>query len=189
MVRDTGAGISKENLEHLFEEGVQFHADLLQAGGGSGLGLWISKGIVEMHGGTLTGHSDGAGRGSVFTFRLPAYLNTSANYISTNVSLIQQYQLRSQPPSQCCTKFTTSTVDVTDDVLHLSSVFASLQISRVLVVDDAASSRKIVCRLLRMTGCEFVEAANGQECINKFQDPVLFPSPPDLILVDYEMPM
>jgi hypothetical protein len=177
---------------------VQFHADLLQAGGGSGLGLWISKGIVEMHGGSLTGHSDGAGRGSVFTFRLPAYLNTAHNYVSTNISLAQHQQHlhrqqardSSQPLPQGNTHTrTTSATDVTDEVLNLSSVFASLRISRVLVVDDAASSRKIVCRLLRVARCECVEAANGQECIDKFQDRSLFPTPPDLILVDYEMPM
>jgi signal transduction histidine kinase len=43
-VTDFGAGISKDNQLHLFREGVQFHANQLQAGQGSGLGLWISHG-------------------------------------------------------------------------------------------------------------------------------------------------
>lgn len=43
-VRDSGPGLSAENLKHLFREGVQFEPNRLQAGGGSGLGLWISKG-------------------------------------------------------------------------------------------------------------------------------------------------
>ena len=43
-VLDTGAGISKQNQLQLFQEGVQFNANQLQAGQGSGLGLWISKG-------------------------------------------------------------------------------------------------------------------------------------------------
>ena len=43
-VKDTGAGLSSANLDKLFGEGVQFNANGLQGGGGSGLGLFISKG-------------------------------------------------------------------------------------------------------------------------------------------------
>jgi signal transduction histidine kinase len=42
-VSDTGHGISKENQSKIFKEIVQFHPEILQAGGGSGLGLWIVK--------------------------------------------------------------------------------------------------------------------------------------------------
>jgi len=52
-VVDTGAGISPENQKKLFKEIVQFNPEKLQAGGGSGLGLWITKGIVDMHGGAI----------------------------------------------------------------------------------------------------------------------------------------
>ena len=51
-VKDTGAGISEENQRKLFGQYVQFNASKLQQGNGSGLGLWISKGITELHGGT-----------------------------------------------------------------------------------------------------------------------------------------
>lgn len=51
-VTDSGPGISKENQKKLFGQYVQFHAGKLQQGNGSGLGLWISKGITELHGGT-----------------------------------------------------------------------------------------------------------------------------------------
>ena len=46
-VIDSGAGISKENQKKLFGQYVQFNANSLQKGGGSGLGLWISKGKIE----------------------------------------------------------------------------------------------------------------------------------------------
>ena len=45
--KDSGAGLSKDNLSQLFKEGVQFKANELQGGGGSGLGLFITKGIVQ----------------------------------------------------------------------------------------------------------------------------------------------
>lgn len=51
-VKDSGAGISEENQKKLFGQYVQFNAGKLQQGNGSGLGLWISKGITELHGGT-----------------------------------------------------------------------------------------------------------------------------------------
>ena len=52
-VQDTGAGISIDNQQKLFGQYVQFDANKLQKGNGSGLGLWISKGITELHGGTV----------------------------------------------------------------------------------------------------------------------------------------
>ena len=67
VVTDTGAGISQENLVRLFKEIVQFNPEVLQAGGGSGLGLYITSSIVQMHGGTISAYSAGAGNGSTFT--------------------------------------------------------------------------------------------------------------------------
>ena len=52
-VQDSGVGISVENQKRLFNEVVQFHAKAHQGGGGSGLGLWISKKIIDMHGNFL----------------------------------------------------------------------------------------------------------------------------------------
>ena len=74
-VRDSGAGISEENQRRLFKEVVQFNPELLQNGGGSGLGMCISKGIMDMHGGSICVYSAGEGQGSVFTLRLPMTRN------------------------------------------------------------------------------------------------------------------
>jgi signal transduction histidine kinase len=46
VVTDSGAGISEENQKRLFREIVQFNHEKLHAGGSSGLGLWISRGIM-----------------------------------------------------------------------------------------------------------------------------------------------
>jgi signal transduction histidine kinase/CheY-like chemotaxis protein len=71
VVTDTGAGISAENQEKLFKEIVQFNPEILQAGGGSGFGLFLSKGIVDLHGGKLSVYSAGEGQGSSFTIEVP----------------------------------------------------------------------------------------------------------------------
>jgi signal transduction histidine kinase len=67
-VRDTGTGIPAELLPRIFEMFTQGGG----ASGGLGIGLALAKRIVELHGGTLTAHSDGPGTGSTFTARLPA---------------------------------------------------------------------------------------------------------------------
>ena len=70
-IEDHGPGMDGEELGRLFQEGVQFNPNQLQAGQGSGLGLWISKGIIELHMGRLTARSEGLGKGSTFTIEIP----------------------------------------------------------------------------------------------------------------------
>ena len=76
-VCDSGAGMTEDNLANLFQEGVQFNANQLQNGKGSGIGLWVSKGFVTRHLGSLTATSEGIGLGSTFTVELPAYMPIS----------------------------------------------------------------------------------------------------------------
>eukprot|EP01031_Cornospumella_fuschlensis_P030741 gene30741-37143_t len=72
-VTDTGAGISLQNQKKLFGQYVQFNAAQLQQGKGSGLGLWITKSIVEMHKGHIGVISEGEGMGSMFYVDLPLF--------------------------------------------------------------------------------------------------------------------
>ena len=66
-VRDTGEGIPAEDLPRVF---TKFFRRDHGRPTGTGLGLWISQGLVEAHGGQLTAESD-LGRGSTFRFTLP----------------------------------------------------------------------------------------------------------------------
>ena len=70
-VEDTGAGFTAEQASHLFQPFSQVHDPMQTTRAGSGLGLYICKGIVEQHGGGITAHSDGPGKGARFTFVLP----------------------------------------------------------------------------------------------------------------------
>jgi signal transduction histidine kinase len=70
-VADTGVGIRPEDLPRLFQEFVQLETTAAQAHEGTGLGLALTKRLVELHGGTITAASDGEGLGSTFTVRLP----------------------------------------------------------------------------------------------------------------------
>ncbi|MHB9026346.1 MAG: PAS domain-containing protein [Armatimonadota bacterium] len=70
-VRDTGRGIAPEALTAIFQPFRQVERD--ERTGGLGLGLAITRGLVELHGGALTAASDGPGQGSAFTISLPLW--------------------------------------------------------------------------------------------------------------------
>jgi PAS domain S-box-containing protein len=70
-VRDTGPGMSPELLAQLFEPFAQADQALDRSRGGLGLGLALVKALVQMHGGEVAAVSEGPGRGSEFTVRLP----------------------------------------------------------------------------------------------------------------------
>ena len=70
-VRDTGIGISQENLPLVFQRFWQAHTGASREFGGLGIGLALARHLVEMHGGTIAASSEGQGRGSTFTVSLP----------------------------------------------------------------------------------------------------------------------
>ncbi len=70
-VSDTGIGIAPEFLPHVFDRFAQAHGGINQHHGGLGLGLAITRAMVEMHGGQVEAQSEGLGHGSRFIVRLP----------------------------------------------------------------------------------------------------------------------
>ncbi len=72
-VADDGEGIPPGQLGHIFERFYRGDAARSRDNGGAGIGLTISKALIEAHGGTLTATSPGPGAGSVFTIRLPLH--------------------------------------------------------------------------------------------------------------------
>ncbi|HMF44874.1 MAG TPA: PAS domain S-box protein [Polyangia bacterium] len=71
-VRDNGVGIDAELLPHLFDMFVQGQQGADRSHGGLGLGLSLVQMLTRLHGGTVSAHSEGRGRGSTFTVHLPA---------------------------------------------------------------------------------------------------------------------
>ena len=72
VVRDSGIGIPAELLPHVFEPFVQAERSLDRSQGGLGIGLTLVRRIVELHGGSVSAHSEGRGLGSELVVRLPA---------------------------------------------------------------------------------------------------------------------
>lgn len=71
-VKDSGVGISKDKISKLFNEYEQIEASTTRKFGGTGLGLWICKGLIEAMNGTIEVTSE-LGHGSTFSFEIPAH--------------------------------------------------------------------------------------------------------------------
>lgn len=130
-VRDTGAGISPQLLNRVFEAFEQGDPTTPRQFGGLGLGLAISKSIVDMHGGTIDAQSAGPGKGATFTVSLPAA--TPANEPVQRTSMCPPARRR-----------------VNGDALPL----------KVLLVEDHLDSANILVRLLRRLGYDVMHAKN-----------------------------
>ena len=71
-VSDTGIGIARDTLDKIFDLFTQAKPSSGASASGLGIGLHLARGLVALHGGKLTAHSDGPGRGSEFVLDLPA---------------------------------------------------------------------------------------------------------------------
>jgi PAS domain S-box-containing protein len=93
-IADSGIGIEPEALPHIFDAFDQGREGTTRRFGGLGLGLAISRAIVELHGGRLTAESPGRDRGAVFTVRLPILSNRPAGVERTDDSMLEDSGVR-----------------------------------------------------------------------------------------------
>jgi CheY-like chemotaxis protein len=82
-VRDNGIGIPRDALPSVFDMFSQVDRSIERSAGGLGIGLALVKGLVEMHGGTVTVESEGEGKGSTFTVKLPV-LQSGRRQVASN---------------------------------------------------------------------------------------------------------
>ena len=180
QIKYSGCGCTSEQCCLIFDEDVEFNLDMLSLGESSELELWISKGIVELHGGKLSAISlsdkecDDDTWGSSFIMELPALLVRSKEFDVNSPSIDNVEEIKQK------TVVSSPGISLNEAMINLN----------VLVVEDSQSSRKILCRLLRNLGCNCIEATNGVECIDKVKTSLMKSDLPcfDLILMDFEMP-
>jgi CheY-like chemotaxis protein len=73
-VKDDGIGIASDQLPHVFEMFYQADGSLERSQAGLGIGLTLTRRLVELHGGTIEARSEGPGKGSEFLVTLPAFI-------------------------------------------------------------------------------------------------------------------
>jgi CheY-like chemotaxis protein len=181
-VKDSGAGLSPQQLAEICAEGVQFNANELQAGQGSGLGLFISKGIVEQHGGKLVVTSEGLGKGAQFTIILPLFSIDPQDSLLGGGSSSGDITRNDLGKAILSLAGRTMTMETSMQILDLHP-------QRLLVVDDSALNRKMLVRLLTSKDHTCEQAEDGEVAVRKYLEMVERGEPPDAILMDYEMPV
>ena len=157
-VRDTGIGIPPEMLPAVFDLFTQADHSLDRAEGGLGIGLTLVRRIVDLHGGSVQAHSDGSGRGSEFTIRLPLARRPAGSADASHESV------RADRPNGCPSRPGTRS-------------------RRVLVVDDNLDAADSLGRLLRMEGHAVQLAHDGPGALAAACD-----FRPDAIVLDIGLP-
>lgn len=172
-VKDSGAGMTKAQLDKLFKSaGVQFNANALQGGGGTGLGLYISKGIMEQHGGTLSVDSKGLDMGTTFTLSLPMYLDAN--------------KAAGTPASTPCNSLRSLQQEQTERTLPFEEEEA--RSLRILAVDDSITNLKLLVRLLQKRGHQVTSAGNGKLAVEMVRTSIQTNELFDVICIDNHMP-
>jgi signal transduction histidine kinase len=159
IVRDTGRGIHPDFLPHVFERFRQADGRVSREYNGLGLGLAISRHLVELHGGTIHAASDGEGKGATFRVRLPMTdVQTAPEGEPT------RGRLRPEPGGG-------DTARARLDGIH------------VLAVDDEEDSLTLLREILETAGAQVTTAASGQEALDAVEKMA-----PSVIIADIGMP-
>jgi signal transduction histidine kinase len=163
VVRDTGIGISQDQLGKIFTSYAQAESSTARRYGGSGLGLAIVNQLVQLMGGRLTVESE-VGRGSAFQVIVPLGV---AEKLAGSASLTSAPRLNRAASA----------------VSRESLQTALGHLPRILVADDSRDNRLLIEALLSKTGCIVDQAENGAVAVKKFQQ-----NRYDVILMDIQMP-
>jgi len=138
-VADTGIGIKRDFLSHLFQRFSQEDGSIRRSRGGLGLGLAISKHLTELHGGELTAESRGDGQGAKFVVRLPLA------------------ETGPKPPPDALPA---------GEWRRLASERPELHGLRLLLIEDDIDSREVVAAILGDTGVQVTTANNAEHALD-----------------------
>ncbi|RIV42201.1 ATP-binding protein [Flagellimonas pelagia] len=166
-ISDTGIGIPQEKLETIFNSFEQADGSTQRQYGGTGLGLSVTKQLVELHGGTIHAESE-KGKGAIFTFTLP--LSTAKR---SKVKSVEPQPDLIQP------------VKVYNEELQTDGapILRSGGI-KILIVDDEPVNRRVLENHLTVAGYDVLEANSGKEALNLLEREEHI----SLVLLDIMMP-
>ncbi len=169
IVRDTGQGISLDLLPYVFDRFKQGDSSVSRRFGGLGLGLALVKHLVELHGGSVTVESQGAGQGATFTVDLPvrAVKGDSVAERQREVEMTIDHR----PPRM--------------------SQMARLEGLRALVVEDEAVARELITLTLEHCGALVTGVDSAASALaaleSRLEDPTAY-APFDVLISDIGMP-
>lgn len=158
-VKDSGIGMTLEQQKQIFEAYTQADKSIARRFGGTGLGMTITKEIIELMGGTISLRSE-SGKGTVFALTLPIDDMDASSSEQNSGALVDQ---------------------ILDDAMPEPTNYSGL---RILVADDNSTNHMVITSLLESLVGEIHIASNGQEAID-----ILETKPIDIVLMDIHMPV
>jgi len=160
-VRDTGKGIARDFLPHVFEPFRQAENVTTRTYGGLGLGLTIVKQLVELHGGNISAQSEGEGKGTTFIVEFPV---RAVGAVESRTIPLESFAPRHPLPGA-------------------EPAFPSLQGLRVLFVDDQLDARTLVKTVLSRCGADVRVASSVSEALIELDREAV-----DILVSDIAMP-
>jgi signal transduction histidine kinase/ActR/RegA family two-component response regulator len=160
-IRDTGIGLSGEQISRLFQPFTQVDASASRQFGGSGLGLAISRRLSEILGGGITVESE-PGKGSTFRASIAAPLPEGAALVEPCPAGPDARAISAGPPRLNC---------------------------RILLAEDGPDNQKLISHVLRRAGAEVTISDNGESAVFAAMEAAMKGEPFDIILMDMQMPV
>ena len=158
-VSDTGIGIKTEDQGRIFEEFEQVDSSFSRQHDGTGLGLSLTRKLVELHGGRIWVESEGENKGSVFTFEIP--------YVTVGPKEHEEF----------------SQFVVSEPLAGTEAHAPDDNRPSILVVEDNSANMKLTSNLLQLGGYKALTAYTSEEAIA-----ILKTQTPALILMDISLP-
>ena len=165
-VTDSGIGIKAEQFDTIFTSFEQGEGSEEREHSGTGLGLTVTKQLVELHGGTIKVSST-PGQGATFSFTLPLSAEVASSDRSDEVARLQHIGDELDVP-----------------LLPAMSTDNSASQFKILLVDDEPVNRQVLINFLALKNYQLVEAGGGSEALEAIEKQ----GPFDLVLLDIMMP-
>jgi len=176
-VSDTGIGIPKKHFNNIFESFEQIDGSTSRKYGGTGIGLAITKNLVELHGGKIWVESE-LGKGSDFHFSI----NISPNkFISTHSD-----DITITPDPFSIRNMTSVIIPEQNETLNIETdefTLKTLDGFHILAVDDEPINLQVIKNNLIFNGAKVSTASSGAKALRHLKD-----NKPDLVLMDVMMP-
>jgi len=169
-VHDTGIGIAPDKQERIFEAFEQADGSVARVYGGTGLGLSVTRRLVELHGGTIKVESE-VGKGSTFTFTLPMAADQTRQAVVPSIGSRQQLMAVVEAPER-------------DRVAEAVSGLERGAGFNILIVDDELVNLQVLQNHLITSNYQVNQATSGTEALQLIDDGYS----PDLIVLDVMMP-
>ena len=166
VVKDTGQGMSEEQIARLFDEYSRFNMERNRSISGTGLGMNITKRLLEMVGGEIEVKSE-VGVGSVFTVRIPQGRSGEAVCGAELVRSLENFSYHYQSASE-----------------KSQAVYEYMPYGRVLIVDDIEFNIYVARGLMSPYGVEIETAVSGVEAVEKIRSGNVY----DIVFMDHMMP-